>query len=193
VPQRLDRVHVRGPPRGIEPEHHADPGRDRERDPRGLACTWSREVAGADKEILLRFFADFFALAGKEITGSLEELKQLSEEELWRRFLEQARNADILPLGVDVSDLKNLLRIFKANRRALRTYQPASYPGRVVLFQASDGERPPIELAQSWKRVAAHLETQIVPGNHYQIVTEPHVQILAQRMKPFLEEIHAAV
>ncbi len=149
----------------------------------------SADVSGDDTETLLGFFADFFALAGKEPTATLDDVKQLNEEQLLSYFIEQAREADILPPGMDTSQLLNLYRVFKANRRALRTYVPASYPGRVVLFEAGDGARQSIEPGQRWRKVAEKLEVQVVPGDHYQIVKEPHVQALAERIKPYLEEI----
>src|SRR5258707_4875162 len=152
------------------------------------------ELADEDAGLIVRFFLDLFALSGKELAVSFDELRQWKEEDLLNYFLEQATNDNILPPHMEVSELHRLLRVFKANRRALRRYVPASYQGRVVLFLASDdASLPSDDPALRWGRAAEQLEIQAVPGDHYQIVTEPHVRTLAARMKACLEEVQSTI
>jgi amino acid adenylation domain-containing protein len=152
------------------------------------------ELADEDTSLLVRFFLDLFALSGNELPVSLDELRPFKEEDLLNYFLEQATNLNVLPPHMEVAEVHRLLRVFKANRRALRRYVPASYQGKVVLFRASDGA-PPLgnDSALRWRKVAEQLEVQAVPGDHYQIVTEPHVRTLAERMKVSFEEVQATI
>jgi amino acid adenylation domain-containing protein len=66
-------------------------------------------------------------------------------------------------------------------------FQPKSYDGRVVLFQASDRGSMffgPIPPEQVWKKLLGdRLEVQQISGKHHDICsTEPHVKILAEKL-----------
>jgi thioesterase domain-containing protein/acyl carrier protein len=90
---------------------------------------------------------------------------------------------------IEPAELRRLFAIFCANAQALLAYAPGAYAGRVALFQAGEelaGSGRHVELA--WGSVAAQLEAHVVPGNHYTLVREPHVQTLAERLRSSLEE-----
>ncbi|MCK9620221.1 MAG: amino acid adenylation domain-containing protein [Methylobacter sp.] len=66
------------------------------------------------------------------------------------------------------------------------SYQPKSYIGRVILFQASAWETlfyryvPP---EQAWKKLMDdRLDIQQITGNHFEIFNEPHVKTLAEKL-----------
>ena len=66
------------------------------------------------------------------------------------------------------------------------SYQPKSYTGRVILFQASVWETmffsyvPP---EQAWKKLMDdRLDVQQISGNHFEIFNEPHVKTLAEKL-----------
>jgi amino acid adenylation domain-containing protein len=67
-------------------------------------------------------------------------------------------------------------------------YQPPPYQGRVALFQAM--ERPPgphWDLRFGWRElVTGHLAAFDIPGGHEGMFQEPHVQLLACRMRECL-------
>ena len=85
---------------------------------------------------------------------------------------------------------RNLL---EAHYRALREYVPTAYPGRVTLFRART--RPLLRLHGrdlGWSRLAAGgLEIIEITGNHDSILSEPHVRVLAQRLRFCLEKAQA--
>ena len=85
---------------------------------------------------------------------------------------------------------RNLL---EAHYRALREYVPTAYPGRVTLFRART--RPLLRLHGrdlGWSRLAAGgLEIIEITGNHHSILSEPHVRVLAQRLRFYLEKAQA--
>lgn len=83
-----------------------------------------------------------------------------------------------------------------AHKQAGRKYQPQLYPGRAILWRAA-------EYPQTWSSwlplvktdpqlgwgqlFAQGLEIQDVPGHHFNMLHEPHVQVLANRLRAVLE------
>ncbi|MGZ5053614.1 MAG: non-ribosomal peptide synthetase [Methylobacter sp.] len=70
-------------------------------------------------------------------------------------------------------------------------YQPTTYNGRVTLFQ---GERKSLLYSyappeQGWKKLLGdRLEVQQISGNHFEIFDEPHVKILAAKIKACMDK-----
>lgn len=69
-------------------------------------------------------------------------------------------------------------------RRAIATYRPARYAGRVVVLRAADAGR---EGDGGWGRVADRLTAHVVPGDHLTCLTT-HVAALAERLRACLDE-----
>jgi len=71
------------------------------------------------------------------------------------------------------------------------SYQPKSYIGRVILFQASVWETLFFSYAppeQAWKKLMNdRLDVQQISGNHFEIFNEPHVQHLAEKLKACMD------
>jgi amino acid adenylation domain-containing protein len=78
--------------------------------------------------------------------------------------------------------LENILHV------ASTPYLPPPYPGRVVIFQAAERPRGPHwDLQLGWRElVNGDLETYDVPGGHEGMFQEPHVQVMATRMRECL-------
>jgi thioesterase domain-containing protein/acyl carrier protein len=67
------------------------------------------------------------------------------------------------------------------------SYQPKSYPGRVILFQADAWETMFYSCAppeQAWKKLIGDrwLNVQQISGSHFEIFNEPHVKNLAEKL-----------
>jgi thioesterase domain-containing protein len=80
-----------------------------------------------------------------------------------------------------------------ASMRAARSYKAQSYPGQVTLFRVTEpwneGGRDP---HLGWDGVAAGgVEVYEVPGDHFTLLEEPHVQILAAQLKSCLDQTQA--
>jgi len=61
--------------------------------------------------------------------------------------------------------------------------------GRLVLFRRNGNEDTPQEAFQKWSELAVGgVEMKMIPGNHFTIVREPHVKILAEQLMTTLEE-----
>ncbi|HEY9709604.1 MAG TPA: thioesterase domain-containing protein, partial [Oculatellaceae cyanobacterium] len=83
----------------------------------------------------------------------------------------------------------------KENNQASRNYVPQVYPGRVTLFRSRDhiidvsSYRDP---QLGWGELAAGgLEFHEVPGTHLGMLQEPHVQVLAEKLKDCLDKAQA--
>jgi len=72
-----------------------------------------------------------------------------------------------------------------ANAYATRRYSPRVYPGRVTLFRAREQpERYGRDPQLGWGGMAAGgLDIHDVPGDHYTMWREPHVRVLAERLR----------
>jgi len=80
-----------------------------------------------------------------------------------------------------------------ASMRAARSYKAQSYPGRVTLFRVTEpwegGGRDPY---LGWDGVAAGgVEVYEVPGDHFTLLEEPHVEMLAAQLKSRLDQTQA--
>ncbi|MBL7964595.1 MAG: amino acid adenylation domain-containing protein [Flavobacteriales bacterium] len=70
--------------------------------------------------------------------------------------------------------------IIDTYERAIAAYTPKPYGGHVVVFRAEATHGPEY---MGWKRfVKGHLELRMTPGNHYDMIKEPHVRVLASQL-----------
>src|SRR5581483_507628 len=121
-----------------------------------------------------------------------EKLQELQPEEALHYVLEQVRKVNQAKIPTTLSELAlpqttRLIQVNKANYLALTKYVPRAYPGHLVLFRASEIEETASSSYQNapqlWKALATGgFDIQTVPGTHLSIVTEPHVQYLADQL-----------
>jgi thioesterase domain-containing protein len=95
-----------------------------------------------------------------------------------------------VPEGVDLPVIERLYEVFKNNHQALRNYVPNHYYGQAALFKTEErliaGEQDP---TMGWGKIVQALELQSVPGNHYTVVREPHVKVLAERLRDYCHRL----
>ncbi len=76
-----------------------------------------------------------------------------------------------------------------ANIQAKRTYVPKVYPGRITYFFSEQFSRNKSrrfrpEVPGGWQQLAGGgLEIHIVPGGHLTMLAEPHVRVMAEKLK----------
>jgi amino acid adenylation domain-containing protein len=120
-----------------------------------------------------------------------EVLLLLPKDEVLALVLEQAKQAGLVPFEVEVSQAQRFIELCKADFRATRNYVPHRYPGRITLFTATEhiGETSS-DPTFGWRLWAAGgLEVHAVPGNHANMVYEPHVEVLALKLKTCLGQV----
>ena len=86
-------------------------------------------------------------------------------------------------------DLPRLLRdVEEFNWLAARNYVPQVYDGQVTLFWASSDLRASYDLVSGWNILAQRgMELHEIPGNHLNIIKEPHVTVLAKKLNECLQ------
>ena len=74
------------------------------------------------------------------------------------------------------------------NSLAAHRYVPQAFNGRVTLFWACDDLRASNDLVEGWRALATGgIEVQKIPGNHLNIIKEPHVAELANKLTDCLQ------
>lgn len=129
-------------------------------------------------------------------------------DELLRRKLQEIVSKLYLVLNRPLPHHLRSELVAEANMQAKRGYTAHIYPGQVTLFRASEPalfskqylptfedwyNRDPQhdwgDLVGDWSNLAnGRLEIHDVPGNHYSIFEEPHVQVLAEKLKTCLDQ-----
>jgi thioesterase domain-containing protein len=79
-----------------------------------------------------------------------------------------------------------LKNIEELNFVATRDYVPQTYSGRATLFSAS-ALSASYDVEDGWRQLVADLEVNKIPGNHQDIIREPHVQVLAEKLSRCLQ------
>jgi thioesterase domain-containing protein len=83
-----------------------------------------------------------------------------------------------------------LWRVVKAHNKAALRFAPKPHPGRLTLFETIDQQmRNPFDISRGWKRLSTEgVDTHLVSGNHLNMLDEPHVRDLAEKLTRCLNE-----
>jgi len=126
-------------------------------------------------------------LLAEELEPCLSEIKQLAPQEKLLYLLDKAKQKNLVPEDFDLTEVQHLLEINKLNILALGKYQPQLYSGAMIVIQASETDT---DLALVWNEFVEKVDAHVIPGNHYNIVRPPQVQILAQILQKYLDLAH---
>jgi thioesterase domain-containing protein len=147
------------------------------------------EPARADDLALLARFAANLDLPVDGFDLPWEKLSRLDPEERLTFILEEAGKANILPADLDLAQIRQRFQVFKSNDQAMRSYRPQARLSRVVLFRAGDGPAGgPAGQDLGWGELADRVDVHVVPGDHYTMMREPNVHVLAERLRACLRE-----
>jgi thioesterase domain-containing protein len=88
------------------------------------------------------------------------------------------------------SSLARATRIVaKAHRRAISTYRPKPYPGRVVQLMCGHASHRSYEDRRlGWSSLASKFEVRLVPGNHLTMVEQPNAKLLALELQSCFDQ-----
>ncbi|HKV10347.1 MAG TPA: amino acid adenylation domain-containing protein, partial [Thermoanaerobaculia bacterium] len=134
--------------------------------------------------------ADYIrGLRGKDLGVTAADLAARDPEEQLRLFFERLKAAGIVHAGDTVEQLRRLLRVYRTNVRAFRTYVPRAYPGGIALFRAeAGGFDASLGAGLGWERLSPRpVRVHEVPGDHVTLLAEPHVRVLAERLRACLD------
>jgi amino acid adenylation domain-containing protein len=135
---------------------------------------------GDHAALLSRFAQDLGVFLDTRHFARLTPEAQLAE------LLAQAKAAYVITGDVGLAQLRQHVQVFIHNVRTLRRYTPKAYPGHVTLLRARKYNVTQ-DHTLGWGALAAGgVVCHTVPGHHYTMVREPHVQALAQRLRECL-------
>lgn len=148
--------------------------------------------ANDDNKLAIRFASYLGCRYGKKLPSISHQGGEMRIDERLRQILEQAIATEILPKTHDLSDLKILFQAYKNGintaMRQIENYKPrVVYANRIVCFDADDGlkiEQPLFGL--QWDKNSTYsqvFESYTIPGDHYTMLLEPNVRILAEKFK----------
>ena len=83
-----------------------------------------------------------------------------------------------------------LKNIEELNFMAAREYVPQVYSGRATLFSATDLTAS-FDVEDGWRQLVTELEVHRIPGNHRDMIKEPHVEALAEKLRVCLDTADA--
>jgi thioesterase domain-containing protein/acyl carrier protein len=123
-------------------------------------------------------------------------LKRLSHEEQLNSIIETGRRTSLLPPGIGTENVIDWLRGFREKLKAASRYVPRVYAGRITLFRLegtryADPQEPQKRLdpVSRWSRLSKEtIDVHTVPGTHHTMVLEPHVRVLAERLRRCIGE-----
>lgn len=132
-------------------------------------------------------------LSNHKLNLSYNELKGLDSDERLLSFRKSVIKSGWLPEETTQDQLATLLEVYKANVKA--NYMPMNpIPTRIALFRASEAmvsdesyTSPDLDSSWGWDEYAAgEVQVHIVSGNHLTMMTEPHVNELAAKLRETL-------
>ena len=116
-----------------------------------------------------------------------DDLRSLSLDEQLEFLLEKGAGYNQFPLDIGIPQLRHLFELFKVNVHANEHYRPAKSEQQIILLQAADTpSRRAATVLKRWEKVAEVVETHRLPGDHYSILTEPNVTLLAEQINLYL-------
>jgi amino acid adenylation domain-containing protein len=145
-----------------------------------------KQLEEMDDLRLLKTFALDMGISPEQLEISEEELLQIGPEQRLDYILQRAQQCRLLPPGIELSEIRHLFNIFKINLWAMQKYVPQPSPVPLTLFAADS------EVSNTvWSTLSpTHVHT--VPGNHFTMMQEPHVGILAGKLKTCLDACNHA-
>jgi amino acid adenylation domain-containing protein len=140
----------------------------------------------ADTTLLSSFVQDIAASADGTQPG-MPEFNGAFDDCL-RRALTSLIECALLPQHTSLAEFRGRWQMYRYNYDALTTYMPSPYSGSITLLAADvHQEHSPIEV---WKPLArSGLDFEVLPGDHYGLLTRPTVYITAAKIR---ERLNAA-
>ncbi|HEX7180880.1 MAG TPA: amino acid adenylation domain-containing protein [Thermoanaerobaculia bacterium] len=128
-------------------------------------------------------------LAGRDLRVTAEELRGVEGEEGVRYLLRRAQEAGALPAGFGIDQAVRMWRIVCANARALKSYQPGLYPGRVLLFVANESSRSGLPSDLGWGRLTAGgVDKVMLDARHSTVLHGSALQTIVEFLQRHFEE-----
>ncbi|MFZ1008366.1 MAG: thioesterase domain-containing protein, partial [Candidatus Sulfotelmatobacter sp.] len=138
--------------------------------------------------LLAAFALDLCQLLGKDYREVSERFLRLDERQQYEMIFNELKGAGVLPQDPVLAGrrLKDFYDVFQRNAQASRKYQLTPMEQEIVVCEASERE-PAGHLGEQWGDWATKVESLTIPGNHYTILKQPNVSVLAGYLRSALQ------
>jgi thioesterase domain-containing protein/aryl carrier-like protein len=124
------------------------------------------------------------------------EMGPRQQLEYIKNKLDRARGADdekslaeMLEVEVSSGPLANRGTVSQVNLAAVRKHRARRFPGRITLFRASEPLKGTVpDRCMGWSSFVDELEIYEVPSTHAEILHEPQVKRLAEKLRAALDD-----
>jgi thioesterase domain-containing protein len=136
---------------------------------------------------------------GKTLSISSGDLLTLDSSDRWPYVVEQLKRIQAISEDSSAEAIDDILERWWRRMRLVQEYCPRRYAGRITLFRSTERDN---QLDEDWKDLAQRLhrdptrgwgdlstvavEIHDVPGYHATMGSEPHVQVLAAKVRDCL-------
>jgi thioesterase domain-containing protein len=145
----------------------------------------------ADEVPLLTWFAlDLGQLVGKDVRQFSERFQQLDQRGQYEMIVSELQREGVLPQDPALAEkrMKDFYEVFERNAQAVREYQVTPLEQEIVVFQA--GERGASgQLGEQWAAWSHGVISHTIPGNHYTMLKQPSVSLLADHLRSSLRDV----
>ncbi|MEJ2406195.1 MAG: amino acid adenylation domain-containing protein [Candidatus Thiodiazotropha sp.] len=157
-----------------------------------LAYTDDIELLTAISKLIERLF-------GKPTDIDLQTLEDLDPAQRMDYFSERIKKSGVLPFDLNSGQIRGLVQVFKATSQI--SYTPkCEHEIPITLFKSQlgnvddDKTQRSSRIAESaswgWEAFCTgKISIDIIPGDHITMLSEPHVQTLAERLKSCLHQL----
>ncbi len=158
--------------------------------------------------VLLSIFAVDLGLNLQNLSVSVGEILALPPMAQLRQVWKEAKLAGLVPSDMTLVEFRRVFDIFKINAKTLGSYKAEEFRGRITLFSPEQDieqrifsqdedhlawkERNPNfnHPLKGWDKVATEgVELVVVPGDHFTMMREPHVEVLAEQLRSRIQAI----
>ena len=134
-------------------------------------------------------------LVVKNLVLDDQTLASLTAQQQLNYFKEQLEMVGFLPTQTDIKVVRGLVQVYQTQSQI--KYEPQNtYSAPITLFRAKEvnseqqnSSTLSVEPTWGWNQFSnPEVEIHIVPGNHISMMSEPHVQILAEKLQKSLQK-----
>ncbi|MBW4447034.1 MAG: amino acid adenylation domain-containing protein [Spirirestis rafaelensis WJT71-NPBG6] len=154
-----------------------------------LSETAIKPTESDDAKFLLRIAEEIKTQNNIDVSLPFEELRDLPLDEQVHLV---NKNANFIFSDAEIKDFLSHYKIFKANVQAMRNYVPLIYPMQMILLKAKKQIIHDFESLEfhtndpllGWGKYSSQpIQVIEVPGDHFSMFVEPHIQELAKQLR----------
>ena len=156
-----------------------------------------------DAKLLTRIAKQIKHLSGTNLEISFEKLVDLEYEDKLNYFKKQLQTVNLLPQNAGTLPIKGMLQVYKSCLQV--SYYPENInPTSISVFRAIEGFpdwaeiKEPLEVKQNlswgWENFSlSAVDTYWIPGDHYTLLSKPHVRVLAEKLKACFDKLPGSI